>query len=258
MLTPAQVLTGSLITKALALAENGVPCFLCDGTKRPCTPQGYKNATVDPVALIKMWRRYPGSLVGVPTGEVSGFDVVDLDQRHGGGNWYAQHRGDLPPTRVHRTRSGGLHFFFRQHPGLRCSAGKVAAGVDVRAGGGYVIWWPAAGFPVVAEHPTAPWPEWLLAHMRTTPPPVSRVVVPDDAALMRLVRVIVGASSGERNNLTFWAACRAGEMVSSGLLRADTAVDVIAGAATRAGLSWAEAQRTAWSGIRRSGGTAHA
>jgi hypothetical protein len=35
-----------------------------------------------------------------------------------------------------------LHFFFQHAPGLRCSRGLIAPGVDVRADGGYVIWWP--------------------------------------------------------------------------------------------------------------------
>jgi hypothetical protein len=74
---------------------------------------------------------------------------------------------------------------------------------------------------------------------------------------MRLVRLLASAQPGERNSLTFWAACRAGEMVASGLLRADFAADVVAEAATRAGLPFSEARRTALSGIRAGGGFAH-
>ena len=81
--------------------------------------------------------------------------------------------------------------------------------------------------------------------------------MPDGQTLMRLVRLIAGARAGERNELTYWAACRAGEMVASGLLAADAAAAVIAEAATRAGLSRAEAERTAWSGIRTTGGHTH-
>jgi hypothetical protein len=82
--------------------------------------------------------------------------------------------------------------------------------------------------------------------------------VPDGHALMRLVRLVAHAAVGERNNLTYWAACRAGEMVASGLLRADTAAAVIAEAATRAGLPRPEAERAAWSGIRTTGRFSHA
>ena len=82
--------------------------------------------------------------------------------------------------------------------------------------------------------------------------------MPDDHALMRLVRRIAEAQANERTKLTYWAACRVGEMVASGLLDADHAAAVIAEAATRAGLPRSEAERTAWNGIRRTGRLAHA
>ena len=63
-----------------------------------------------------------------------------------------------------------------------------------------------------------------------------RLVVPSDLALVRLVRLVAEAPQGSRNGLTFWAACRAGEMVASGMLKADTAAAIIAEAATRCGL----------------------
>jgi hypothetical protein len=85
-----------------------------------------------------------------------------------------------------------------------------------------------------------------------------RIIVPDDHALMRLVRRIAEAQAGERTQLTYWAACRVGEMVASGLLDAHDAAAVIAEAATRAGLPRSEAERTAWSGIRRTGRLANA
>jgi hypothetical protein len=85
-----------------------------------------------------------------------------------------------------------------------------------------------------------------------------RIIVTDDHALMRLVRLIAKAQASERTQLTYWAACRVGEMVASGRLDAHDAAAVIAEAATRAGLARSEAERTAWSGIRRTGGLANA
>lgn len=58
------------------------------------------------------------------------------------------------------------------------------------------------------------------------------------------------ASALDRDLLTFWAACRAGEMAPSGLIGADTAAAVIANAAMLSGLPRAEAERSAWSGVR--------
>jgi hypothetical protein len=247
------------LTWALTLARQGLRCFPCRADKRPATPRGFKDATFDHSLLRELWWRHPGPLIGVPAGDISGFDTLDIDPRHGGECWFAAHKDSLPPTRVHRTRSGGLHLFFQHEPGLRCSAGRIAAGVDVRATGGYVIWWPAAGLPMPSELPMTTWPDWLLVQLSSPPrAATARVIVPDDLMFMRLVQVISMARSGERNNLTYWAACRAGEMVASGLLRADAAAAVIVEAATRAGLPRSEAERTVWSGIRATGGFAHA
>jgi hypothetical protein len=128
-----------------------------------------------------------------------------------------------------------------------------------RAAASYVIWWPDIGLPGTSEMPVVPWPNWLrnqLSHSRCQI--TSRITVPDGHALTRLIRLIAGAREGERNNLTYWAACRAGEMVTSGLLDLDVAAAVIAEAATRAGLPRKEAERVAWSGIKTTGGVTHA
>ncbi len=244
---------------ALILASEGRHCFPCASSKRPTTPHGFLDASADPLALRGLWVRYAGPLVGVRTGHSSGIDVLDLDRKHCGAMvWWASHRDRLPVTRVHRTRSGGLHLVFQHAPDIRCSAARIARGIDVRGDGGYIIWWPATDLPVLCDAPFAPWPEWLSAQLfpsqRTVAP---RITVPDSHAIARMVQLIASSRLGERNNLTYWAACRAGEMVASGLLEANAAVAIIAEAATRAGLPRAEAEDTAWSGIRKTGGVAH-
>jgi hypothetical protein len=243
---------------ACVLAEQGLPCFPCADDKRPMTRHGFKDATTNVEELGDLWRLHPGTLIGVPTGQFAGLDVLDVDVRSGGGRWFAEHKKMLPPTRVHRTRSGGLHLFFAHQPGMRCSAGQVAPGVDVRADGGYVIWWPAAGCCVLSDAGPTRWPDWLRQSDKGEAPRLRRTVVPDEAALISLVRFVAGSREGERNSITYWAACRVGEMIASGLIRPDSAAAVITEAATRAGLPSAEAQRTVRSGIRASGGHGHA
>ena len=245
---------------AFKLASEGRHCFPCASSKRPSTPHGFLDASADPVVRRELWTKYAGPLVGVRTGFSSGIDVLDLDRKHRESMvWWASHRDRLPLTRVHRTRSGGLHLLFQHAPDIRCSAGRIAPGIDVRGDGGYFIWWPATGLPVLSSATLAPWPDWLCAQLLASQPTVtSRITVPDGHAVMRLVQLIARARPGERNNLTYWAACRAGEMVASGLLGADAAAAVTTEAATRAGLPRSEAERTALSGIRATGGLAHA
>jgi hypothetical protein len=145
------------VSAALALLKWGLPSFPCRSDKSPTTPHGFKDARLDSDVLQELWTDHPGPLVGVPTGESSGLDVLDIDQRNGGDLWFDEHRPGLLPTRVHRTRSGGLHLLYRHEHGIRSSAGRIAPGIDVRATGGYVIWWPAAGLPVLSDMPVAPW-----------------------------------------------------------------------------------------------------
>ena len=247
------------LAAAISLGEKGFACFPCASTKVPATPHGFKDASRDHEALGELWRRHPGPLVGVVTGEGSGMSVLDIDPRHGGEQWFFGNVERLPITRAHGTRGGGVHLVFQHRTGLKCSTGKIAAGIDVRADGGYVIWWPAAGILELSMAPPARWPDWMgVAPALPVLQVPRRVVVADELRLHGLVRLVAGAAPGQRNNVTFWAACRAGEMVSSGLLREDTAVDVLAEAATRAGLPLAEAERTARSGIRTTRGGSHA
>jgi hypothetical protein len=131
------------VAAACALGGMGYACFPCRADKRPATPNGFKAAVKERGAIEDLWRRYPGELVGVATGAMSGASVVDIDAKHNTARkWWDEHRDQLLPARVHRTRSGGLHVIYRHRPGLTCSASRIAHGIDVRGDGGYVVWWP--------------------------------------------------------------------------------------------------------------------
>jgi hypothetical protein len=223
--------------------------------KRPACPRGFYDAVTGAGAIEDLWRLYPGELVGIRAGTV--FDCLDIDAKYSAADaWWGKHQHDVPLTRTHRTRSGGLHLLFSANAAMPCTAGRLAPGVDTRGAGGYIIWWPAAGYPVLRDLPLAPWPEWLLTELAPKPQPRSRSVVPvpDSRLLAKLVQMVAAAREGERNCLTFWCACRAGEMVADGKLCATTAIAVIAEAATRAGLPRGEAERTARSGVVTGGG----
>jgi hypothetical protein len=246
------------VNAALDLAARGHPVFPCsDPSKKPTTPNGFKDASADPNEVQRLWRDHPGGLIGVPTGKAIGLDVLDLDfgRHQEARDWWRENRQRFPRTRVHRTRSGGLHLLFQHSALVYCTAGKIRLGVDTRGTGGYIIHWPSHGLPVLSDAPPALWPDWLLAEFRPKPQPSrSLVPVPDSRLLAKLVQMVANAREGERNCLTFWCACRAGEMVAAGELNAGTAIAVIAEAATRAGLRRGEAERTARSGVVTGGG----
>jgi putative DNA primase/helicase len=138
-----------------------LPIFPCRWeTKKPTCDRGFYAATTDPTEIDRLWRDRPGRLKGVPTGEASGLAILDIDTRHDGEAWLAEFEATFgfPTTRIHATRSGGMHFVFRHRAGLRKSEGLIASGVDIRAEGSYAVWWPAAGYRVLCEGPVAPWP----------------------------------------------------------------------------------------------------
>jgi hypothetical protein len=188
--------------------------------------------------------RWPGDLIGTATGTANRFDVLDVDPRHAGDEWYATHRDRLPPTRIHQTRSGGLHLLFTHAPGMRNSAGKVAQGIDVRAEGGFAIWWPAAGCSVLHGGPPALWPAWLLTllmHQPAPQPPVTRSHTNPNAFAMRLIerallRVRV-AAPGQRHAKLRAAACTLGGLLDTGCF------------------TEAEAQRELFAAVKAAGGS---
>ena len=195
------------LTTALTLAAQGLAVFPCLADKRPACPHGFKDAAAEPGATRALWHSHPGPLIGVPTGAASGFDALDLDPRHGAAAWWQANVHRLPETRVHRTRSGGLHVLFRHAEPVRNTASKLGKGVDTRGTGGYIIWWPAHGCRV-SKTPLADWPGWLLERLLQQPEPPkapTRTFAPiagEDAAQRianRVLSRLAAASEGTRH-----------------------------------------------------------
>src|ERR1700677_4656583 len=164
-----------LLEHALNLARQGIPTFPVvlyrknDGShgKRPVIPKGdpsgygdgHLSASADPDTLRAMFALVPDAqLIGVPTGPASGIDALDVDPKNGGITWWAEHRAELGETQVNHTISGGLHYLYQHHAGMRNSASAIAKGVDVRGEGGWIVWWPAYRCHTEGDSLTA-WPE---------------------------------------------------------------------------------------------------
>jgi Bifunctional DNA primase/polymerase, N-terminal len=253
------------VDRVLRLARH-VAVFPCrnapgdkDLDKTPLTPHGFLDASSDAEVIRRWWGQWPDALIGAPAG--GKFIVVDADLQHlHAQQWLADNRDRLPLTRTHRTRSGGRHFLFRPHPQIeiKCSAGKLHPNIDVRAAGGYIIWWPAEGFDVLHSRALEDLPDWIIEALRPKPAPVvhlatARPVSQQQAErqLDGIVRTVACAPIGQRNAILHWGSCRLWELVDCGELSEGMARGVMLAAAARTGLSASEVERT-FNSARRS------
>jgi hypothetical protein len=152
--------------------------------KRPVVAwQDYQRHAATAARVAAWFRRRPEANVGIVTGAVSGFVVLDVDPGHGGtGSLRELERahGGLPPTVEALTGGGGRHLYFL-HPGsiLHNRAGLLP-GIDVRGDGGCVVappsihpsgtryaWREGRG---PDELPLAVIPSWLLSRLRADDP----------------------------------------------------------------------------------------
>jgi putative DNA primase/helicase len=116
--------------------------------KHPLTtlvPHGHNQATIDDTIIGRWWSRFPKANVGIRTGAVSKLIVLDIDSDKGGDRSFVKLQSRIgrltTPWRV-ATGSGGMHLYLG-HPddgrSFKSSVGKLGAGLDVRADGGYVV-----------------------------------------------------------------------------------------------------------------------
>ena len=109
--------------------------------KHPLTANGFKDATSDRGQIEAWWTHMPEANIGVRTGAVSGFDVVDVDHYKPDGTSLETlcNGHQLPETPIAETGRGGLHYLFKYdgHEGL------APEGVDWKSDGesGQLIRW---------------------------------------------------------------------------------------------------------------------
>jgi Bifunctional DNA primase/polymerase, N-terminal len=259
---------GMSAAEVILLAQNiarnrGWPVFPCGlETKAPTGSKadggnGFKDATVDPGEIAWLWRNWPGCLIGIPTGAVSGIDVLDVDAKHEmATRWWAAASKRSPPTRTYRTRGGGHHCYFQHSGGISNTQSKLAHGVDSRGDGGYIVHWFSAGFECLDHAPIAPWPTWLRDCLLWQPPKVERRPYVSsakhaDKAIEDVLRHVATAREGERNAILFWGACRLRERTEAGQIGQGEATALLVNAARSIGLQDLEAKRTVSSAWRR-------
>ncbi len=235
----------------------------CDG-KRGKHPVGRwsRDATNDPAVIEQKLRRGLRNL-GIACGP-SGLLVVDED-RAGAFAGYAAEVGEQLPETFTVETSKGHHFYFRAPEASKLGNGVGALagrGIDIRGRGGFVVAPGSVHETGILYRPVSrsgaeilPAPDWLLSALQTRPVPARKAPSARPRAgrrsggkpfrvLTSLVQTVLDAREGERNNLLFWAACRAGEHAAAGLFDLPAARAALLDAARHIGLPEGEAIET--------------
>lgn len=174
-------------------------------TKEPATTHGVHDCTLDPEEVAWLWGERPDMSIGVACGPASGgLVVIDVDVDDDKGEdgmatlraWENAH-GELPETATAMTGRGGCHLYYYTDRAVRCSVNQ-AAGVDVRAEGGYVLAPPSV-------HPNGRRYEWELDPSETP------IAVADDNVLAFLASVQHGEQAGTWRRFELPARIRKGE-----------------------------------------------
>jgi Bifunctional DNA primase/polymerase, N-terminal len=251
--------TPELIDAASELAAAAWEVFPCRHVtvgeyqaKSPMTPNGHLNATTDPDQIKAWWTRWPYAMIGarVPDNRI----VIDLDPRNDGSIEAVEElTGPLPATLTvwSGRNDGGRHLYF-QRPASPLSSRRLPKGVDLKANG-YCIMppsiHPATGQPYRwqdEDAPAAAIPA-KLSELLHLPPPTPIARAGSNASAIGLLRAVVGAPEGNRNNVLYWASCRAAE---SGILD-DQVEALLINAAVTAGETETKARRTVASARRK-------
>ncbi len=245
---------------AYRYAEAGIPVFPCvTGGKRPLTKRGFHEASTEPRQVARWWARWPRANIGMPTGQISGLEVVDVDV-HGVRGFAAfelARREGLTDrwAAFIRTPSGGVHAYYPADPELVQPSWQVArAGIDFRGSGGYVIVPPSiiaadagpSAYALIGSGRGDAVPvdaralRQFLDPRPARPMPVIPVERTDGVDVERIARWVGMRGEGERNRGLFWASCR---LIEAGI-PPDRVRAALGPAAERAGLPAPEIETT--------------
>lgn len=230
--------------------------------KEPLIKDWVNRASTDATMVAGWWRQYPWAVPGIVLAQ-SGLVVVDADRHPGKPDGVAALRAieGLPPHPVVATRGGGEHHYFRQ-PKPPISFGRWEGG-EVLGTSKFAVAYAMVDPVEVPELPG--WVLRALPKVRATHAisetqdtgetqinmhPVPRTqsssnpfgLQPTLSAPVRsarLVRCVEHATSGNRNNLLHWAACRFGNMIGEGKMTRHVAEHLLISAAKTCGV-WRE------------------
>ncbi len=225
---------------ALRYAEQGIPVLpLWAGLKAPHIKRGVHAATICSKKIIAWWQKWPDADLALACGSKAGFDVLDVDEQHGGPetlhNLLREHGAKLPETARQVTPSGGFHLLFQHQPMLKNRSGGqglVPAGLDCRTFGAMIRTAPTPGYRwdrPWSQADVAPWPTWLADFYRdvetkssTGPKPVFTAPAGGDhreqyvaTALATIVCDIQKAQPGSQNSILNASSFRVGRLLAA-------------------------------------------
>jgi hypothetical protein len=244
----------TLLAAALDYAACGFMVFPCQPeSKEPACEHGFKDATANP-ARLRRWFGSSQNNIAIATGMVSGIWMLDIDGDLGAttlAELEARH-GALPAT-LTSISSSGCHLWFRADGELQCSAGRIGAGLDVRADGGYAMAPPSVHpdgptYRWLNDRPPARAPRWLIELARK-PEPKPAAIPPRctffsssgissyaRAALEREINELSKTPAGRRNHALNRASFALHQLVAGGELDGGEVQRRLIDAATANGL----------------------
>lgn len=285
----AQTMTRPNTRKAaLWYAAQGWQIFpVAAGSKRPLTPNGYKDASCDTETIAAWWLRWPDANIGLACGP-SGLIGLDFDPAkdlEGAGMELADRLYREAKTATQGTPTNGMHFIYRLPEGARLSnsPGDLPPGFDVRVNGYLLLTpsvvtydadeatakgvepghtgqyeWDKGHAPTVVE--VAELPGFVRELLRPEPPRVAPVfhvngtreqARPRDAESRMLDELdkLARTAQGGRNDQLNRSAFVLGQLVAGGALHESDVRQKLEDVASVIGLEPRETQRTIESGM---------
>ena len=126
------------LNAALKYQQAGFSVIPVRKNKKPYIKwEKYQHEKASEKQIREWWKRWPEANLAIVTGEISGVDVVDVDNEDGL-KAINEYLSESFVTPISKTPAGGFHFYFKHRAGLSNGV-RIIEGCDLRTSGGYVL-----------------------------------------------------------------------------------------------------------------------